>query len=87
MASILGAVSFELPASVEMVDISCCVTGSYVARPACVSLEDFPGNECSPDQHLGQTARTSQSLPDLTAFSLWRQSVVQQRRINTIAAC
>ena len=64
MASVLGAVSFESPASVEMVDVSCCVTGSYVIRPAGVSLEDFPGYDHSPDQHLCQAARASQSLPD-----------------------
>lgn len=64
MASVLGAVSFESPASVEMVDVSCCVTGSYVMRPAGVSLEDFPGYDHSPDQHLCQAARASQSLPD-----------------------
>lgn len=33
-------------------------------RPAGVSLEDFPGYDHSPDQHLCQAARASQSLPD-----------------------
>ena len=61
MASVLGAVSFESPASVEMVDVSCCVTGSYVMRPAGVRLEDFPGYNHSPDQHLEFSGKASKA--------------------------